>query len=147
LIPEDAYNRRAPNKTMSYTVSMKPTTLLFIIAASVLAVTHYLSLELFLYWRYLWLDMPMHLLGGVVAALGYLSLRDFMPNWQPHWSRSVMVIGFVFLVALSWEVFEFAIGIEFDNDRYLFDTISDLFIGVAGGLIGYFIGTRIQNTL
>ena len=112
-----------------------------------LAVTHYLALELHLYWRYLWLDMPIHLLGGAVVALGYLSVKDFMPHWSDRWFQIVVVAGFVFVIAILWEIFEFAIGVEFDQDRYLFDTLSDLFIGFAGGLVGYFVGSRIQNSL
>ena len=44
--------------------------LLFGLASIILAVTHIISLELFLYWRYWWLDLPMHILGGSVVALG-----------------------------------------------------------------------------
>lgn len=126
---------------------MKPTTLIFLIAALVLAVTHYFSLELYLYWRYLWLDMPMHLLGGAVVALGYLSLRDFIPRLPSRWFRPIIVVGFVFLIAVLWELFEQIIGVEFDHDRYVIDTLSDLIMGLLGGTIGYFVGSRIQDSL
>lgn len=125
---------------------IKPTTTLFLLSAITLAMSHFLFLEFYLYWRYLWLDIPMHFLGGITVALGLLSLRDFI-SWLPRWFFTLSVIlSFTFAVAVLWEVFELFIGIPFEPEGYINDTIADLMLSMMGGLAGYFVGSRI-NTL
>ena len=123
---------------------IKPNTVLFLIAASVLAVVHFLSLELYLYWRYLWLDMPMHVLGGAVVALGVFVAYDLSASLPQRWLRIIPVMSAVLIVALSWEVYEVAIGIPIDAE-YVRDTLLDLCMGILGGLIGFVVGTSLHN--
>lgn len=122
---------------------IKPNTVFFLITASTLAVTHYLAIEFYLYWLYLWFDMPMHFLGGVTVALGYLSVRDFIVSLPLWLFKFVPTIFFVLLVAVSWEVFEFWTGLTTDEALYVNDTLSDLVLGVLGGTLGYLVGKRI----
>ena len=58
------------------------TTIIFFIAFSLLALIHVIAIRLALYWHFLWLDMPVHCLGGIVVALGFFTLRDLglFPN-------------------------------------------------------------------
>jgi glycopeptide antibiotics resistance protein len=120
------------NETM-----IKSTTVIFLLAALSLMMAHLLALEFFLYWRYLWLDMPIHVLGGMVAALGYLSARDFLPSLPPRYFSLWMTLAFVLAVAVTWEIFEVRIGIIFEEVDYVLDTIIDLCLGLCGGAIGY----------
>lgn len=122
---------------------VKLNTTLFLLAGMVLAVLHYFSLELYLYWRYLWLDIPMHFLGGIVVALGYLTLRDFFTSWSASLFTLYKTLAVVILVAITWEVFEVLIGVVFEEDRYVIDTLTDLFLGVTGGALGYYLGNRV----
>lgn len=115
------------------------------IAAFSLAVLHYLALEFFLYWRHLWLDLPMHTLGGSVVALGYWSWRDFFPSLSVRWFSLANTLIFVLIIALVWEVFEAVAGISVPNADFIIDTISDLCFGLFGGLAGYIVGKRITD--
>lgn len=42
-----------------------------------LALVHYLSFEFFLYWKYLWLDIPVHILGTITVAFGIATAPFF----------------------------------------------------------------------
>ncbi len=124
---------------------LKTNTLLFLIAASILAVVHYISLELYLYWRYLWLDIPVHFLGGAVAALGAYAFFDLRLPLAKHivgeWWRTML---FVVLIMIAWELFELWSGMPI-QDSYARDTASDLVNGFIGGLFGYFIAKRMRT--
>lgn len=122
---------------------IKPNTIFFILTASTLAVTNYLALEFYLYWLYLWFDMPMHFLGGLTAALGYLALRDFFPRLPKTLFRISLTLSFVFLVAVAWELFEVWAGIPLHEPDYILDTLMDLCLGLLGGAVGYFVGKRV----
>lgn len=112
-----------------------------------LAVMHYFSIQLFLYWRYWWLDIPMHFLGGMTVALGYLAVRDFFPSWQ-WWPRAFWpALGFVLLVAAAWEVFEVVIGISIQEKHYVEDTLTDLAMGILGGMGGYLLARRVRRRI
>lgn len=121
---------------------IKLNTWFFIISASVLSVTHYLALELALYWQFSWFDIPIHALGGAVVALGVFVLYDFSVPLPRRWLRIVPVICFVFIIALIWEYYEVLIGIPIEPDHEL-DTTMDLLLGLLGGVVGYFVGTSL----
>ncbi len=110
-----------------------------------LAGFHYLALELHLYWLYLWLDIPMHFLGGVTVALGYLTFLGLFSNLADKNFTFTRTITFVLLVATSWEIFEVVIGIPFEEGNYVGDTTLDLIMGALGGLVGYFVGRRVSQ--
>ena len=84
---------------------LKLPTIFFLIAGSILAVIHVISLELFLYWKYLWLDIPMHALGGAVVALGLFTLHDLWPRYPKRLLYPIPVLLLVLLVAMGWEVY------------------------------------------
>lgn len=109
-----------------------------------MAVIHILALDLFLYWRYLWLDMPMHVLGGIVAALGIFVLHDLRVPLPKNWDKFLSILTTVLIVALLWEIYEIQLGLLVFGD-YRLDTLSDLFFGLLGGAFGYLIGTRLKS--
>lgn len=108
---------------------------LFILQAAVLvliAVTHLSALQWSLYWYYIWLDVPMHFAGGAWLALAgsWLLLRfgykhDVLP-----------VFTFVIVGSIGWEIFEVWAGVARESN-FLFDTVLDLTMDVAGGIVGF----------
>lgn len=122
------------------------TTIVFLIAFSVLAVIHILAIKLYLYWNVVWLDIPIHFLGGCVIALGLYTLRDLglFPN---KFLKLIPVIGLVFCIAVVWEVWEtLAHIVDFSVMKdYYIDTAIDMVMGIIGGIIGYLVGKSLRN--
>jgi hypothetical protein len=119
------------------------TTIVFLVAFSVLAVVHTLATELYLYWHIFWLDIPMHFFGGAIVILGFYTLRDLgiFPNTA---LRLVPLLLLVLLVALVWEGYEYFIGLPIFGE-YVLDTISDIILGLCGGVLGYVIGKKLRE--
>lgn len=123
---------------------LKLPTILFLIAASILAVIHVVSLELFLYWKHQWLDIPVHALGGAVVALFFFTLHNLLPKYPARLLYPIPVLLLVLLVSLAWEVYELLIGIPIE-DNYEVDTIVDLIMGMLGGIMGYTVGYAVSS--
>ncbi len=125
---------------------MKLNTTLFLITGTLLAVSNFLALKLFLYWRYSWIDMPVHFLGGVAAALGLFVLFDFrLPLPRQLLSLSYFMF-LVFFVAVAWEIFEVLLGaVDTTTSYYISDTVTDMICGLFGGLVGFFVGSKMHE--
>lgn len=123
---------------------LKLPTIFFLIAGSILVVIHILSLELFLYWKYPALDIPMHALGGAVIALLFFTLHDLIPRYPSRLLYPIPVLLLVLLVSLVWEVYELQIGIPIEED-FEIDTITDLIMGMLGGVMGYVVGYSVST--
>lgn len=120
--------------------------MMFGLSALMLAIFHYLFLELHLYWLYLWLDIPMHFLGGVTVALGYMVFLGLSPKLAKKYFTVNYTLSFVLLVAVAWEVFEVAAGIlTLEESNYVGDTTLDIIVGVIGGVSGYLVGRRASQ--
>jgi hypothetical protein len=92
-------------------------------STALLAVAHTVASAEYLYWQYRWLDTPMHLLGGF--ALGSLVIA-LLFRYRPAYYVAAMLF-----VAISWEVFEVALGLPQPAD-YLLDTAHDLLNDTLG---------------
>ena len=119
--------------------------MLFILGISVLAVLHVFATTFFLYWTYPWFDIPMHGLGGVLVAFGFLmcmssyARRDFTEGL-------LVTVVVVFSVGVAWELFELAGGITiFGALGYVGDTARDLLMDVVGGAFGYVCARAIVS--
>ncbi|OGG85890.1 hypothetical protein A2392_00560 [Candidatus Kaiserbacteria bacterium RIFOXYB1_FULL_46_14] len=126
---------------------IKSNTIVLLLTLSVLSVTHFLSLNFYLYWIYPWLDSVTHTLGGVAVALGWFSLRDLHVLSSERWFRFLPSMFSVLAVALSWELFEVAIGVSIHEPGYIGDTISDIIFGFSGGLFGYVMAKSLHDNL
>lgn len=124
---------------------MKINTLLFLITGSVLAVSHYLSIEFALYWRYLWLDIPVHFIGGVTVVLVLWTLRDLRAPLPRGVFTLWPVIIFTLIIAGVWEIFDWQAGIDVIAGGYLADTALDIIMGLLGGVTGWWIGSQFSN--
>lgn len=121
---------------------MLPTVfMLFVISISVLFAVNTAALMLSLYWVYPWLDIPMHALGGVTVALGYQS-RFILSRYKHKLSFGFLAtVGFVMLIGVLWEVYEFIVGPLLPG--YLLDTLTDLVMDFLGGVLGYIVARAV----
>lgn len=118
---------------------------LFLSSLVTLSIVHNVALKFYLYWTYLWLDIPIHVLGGVCVALGISVLPLFrvsVPMWIERMAGTLFV---VLIVGILWEIFEFTSGISEFDDTFVFDTTLDLFMDMLGGIIGYGLVRSTQN--
>lgn len=125
---------------------MKSSTLLtlFLTAASILAVAHYIAVTYSLYFLVSWFDIPMHMLGGAVVVLFLFNtqwLRITLPN---RWHRITPMLLCVLIVGLVWELFEIAIGIPLIEPDFEIDMWGDLLNDLIGGAIGWFVARRVS---
>lgn len=110
----------------------------FISALLVLAVVHIVAIELYLYWKFLWLDIPMHILGGVCVALAWSLLPLLRIRISARMQTLMWCLTAVFMVGVAWECFEYGAGISLvREENFIFDTIIDLVMDLTGGIIGY----------
>jgi hypothetical protein len=114
--------------------------LALLFAAFVIAV-HMLAFNLYLYWTYKWVDIPMHILGGTMAglftlvALRYLRLKETL---------LYTLIG-VIIVGVAWEILELYFRVDTLSFKYWVDTTKDLIDDTIGGLISIYIWKKIPN--
>lgn len=116
---------------------------IFILSFATLAVLHILLLRFYLYWRHEWLDIPMHLFGGSIVALGVFAAGDLNVPFFKRLRRFMPVMLTVLFVAVVWEVYEYLIVYQM-GENYVADTILDLLMGLTGGVIGLVVARRLQ---
>jgi len=110
-----------------------------------MGVVHIVSLELYLYWRFPWLDIPMHLLGGVAVALALLLLLQWMPRMPRRYLALFPIVMGVLVVGLVWEVFEIWAGIPLIEPGFERDMLLDICMDIVGGAVGYVVGTSVAS--
>lgn len=121
--------------------------LLFII---MIGVANALAVHFFLYWKLLWLDIPMHFLGGVWIGLTVLWLYYLSGRFKdiPENRRRVPYVygltgAVTAVLGMFWELFEFSLDvlISFNEFNGFCDTASDIILAVIGALLvaKYFI--------
>ena len=117
---------------------------LFVTLLCVLALTQLFAVFFSLYWVYLWLDIPMHALGGAVVALGYLSLAE-----RFAFSRAARGLGVTLLatlcIGLGWEAYELATGAFFQDVAPLGDTALDVLMDLFGGAAAYALAEYVRG--
>lgn len=95
---------------------------------------HVTALVHSLYWLFPWLDLPVHLLGGMwVALLGAWCARQSGVRY-----RFLVALVGVLVVGAGWEIFEVLVGIPREAN-YAFDTSLDFVMDILGGALGYFL--------
>ena len=107
------------------------------LASSFIAIGAHLVADYFyLYWTLPNIDIPIHILGGVMSGLFAgvgLKFFGFNESWK-NFLLTVLVIG------ISWEVLEIGTGaVTFFDQKYIIDTIKDLIDDLLGGSIAYLI--------
>jgi hypothetical protein len=98
----------------------------------------------FLIW---WLDIPVHILGGLWIALLSLVMyyRSHLVHRKDHSTAFAILVSLcvALLIGLLWEVYEFVIDRAMDaRDLQLSDTLKDLCDDFLGGVIAAWIFVR-----
>ncbi len=104
-----------------------------LILSSILAILQHFAVYNYLYWRYVWFDVPMHFLGGATTAA-------FLVAVLMHFRPRLFVLGVV-LVSLGWEVFELMFGFPRESN-FVFDTSLDLLMDALGAILVYIIARK-----
>lgn len=118
--------------------------LFFTLSLLTLAGLHAAALTFYLYWIYLWFDIPMHILGGATVALGYQS-RFGLSRYAPRLSFGILsTLLCVIVVGVLWEGYEYVVAPPI-KAGYAFDTLTDLVMDIGGGTIGYIVAKSLQK--
>ena len=95
---------------------------------SLLLALEWWAVENYIFWRYVWFDLPMHFLGGL--SLGALAV-GLLHAHKPRAFALGLLLAFI-----AWEVFEYVFGLP-KEANYAFDTGIDLVMDALGALLAY----------
>lgn len=111
-----------------------------------------------LYRSMAWIDIPAHFLGGVVSAAMFYWFFQHKPSYfdtsRNFWITLTLVLGWVSLVGIGWEFFEFShdyVIAKYALDLRilqfgLIDTLGDLLFDLLGGLaLAIFVKLRYHR--
>jgi|AntRauTorcE11897_2_1112592.scaffolds.fasta_scaffold78873_1 hypothetical protein len=111
----------------------------FVFLFSLFAVFHQIALTFSLYWYYWWFDILMHFWGGILLGLlFYIAVKS---RWFNLKSNNYLIVVWLLVVTLGWELFELMIEFE-TSANYLIDTITDVTMGLSGGLLVHLIARK-----
>ncbi|MGC8775844.1 MAG: hypothetical protein ACP5QN_00825 [Minisyncoccia bacterium] len=131
---------------------------LFIISFILINLIHFLAVIYDWYYTIYWIDVPLHILGGI--WLSSLFLYFFEKNEglkkilfeKPNIKKEslifiILCLGFVALIGVLWEFYEFFVDViilkkyayNAEPGYILFDTLKDLFNDLVGGIIALII--------
>jgi hypothetical protein len=93
-----------------------------------------------------WIDIVLHVLGGAWVALVFFYVQTRVAQGieriMPWWFFLALALGFVMLVGVAWEWFEYGFDFFFAKENFawraqlgLTDTMGDLFADLVGGVI------------
>lgn len=113
----------------------------------IIGTTHMLGVVYFWYWKFLWLDAPMHFLGGLWVGLITLLIASLFikrPETVKRFNIILLAVGSAIVVGILWEVFEYAFGISLaSHSVFIRDTVTDLILDSVGGLVAGIYGYSI----
>jgi hypothetical protein len=116
--------------------------ILTIIIGFQLLVTHFVALELYLYWKFWWLDILMHLLGGVWLVSIWRTLTD-MELIPFRWWRLRIILPVTITLMIIWEIFGVYVEDGF-KVGYITDTVGDIVCGIVGVMVGFWLLRKLQ---
>ncbi|KKQ22339.1 hypothetical protein A2999_02125 [Candidatus Wolfebacteria bacterium RIFCSPLOWO2_01_FULL_38_11] len=120
---------------------IKKTFLTFLI---IFLLFHVLATVYYWYWKFTWLDIPMHFLGGFLTAM--LFAYFIYPKLQIINHKTliafILFISFSALIGIFWEFYEFFYDIFISSRGFsgvmqygAADTIADLLMDLSGAFV------------
>lgn len=92
-----------------------------------------------------WIDIPLHFAGGAWVALAFFYFQRkhvFLFSALPFLFSIILVAGFVMLVGVAWEWFEFGFDFFVAKENFVWraqlglpDTMGDLLADLVGGVL------------
>jgi hypothetical protein len=119
-------------------------TVLTLITGIHIAVIHSLAMAFELYWRYPWLDIPMHVAGGVLLPLLWATTIDVRILTSSSFTLPRLFYVSV-AILVGWEIFGVILEQGF-KQNFIPDTIIDLLCGGVGVIIGYILVRSLHTT-
>ena len=111
--------------------------------AIVVGLMHFSALNFYLYWRYLWFDIVMHLLGGILVGLfAVWAFNQFIHRYKKTHNLLMLfdILLFVFIVGILWELFEYTFFFrEQSLLHWTYDTVFDVIMNFTGAIIAFFL--------
>ncbi|MBU3668503.1 MAG: hypothetical protein FGM57_00880 [Candidatus Taylorbacteria bacterium] len=114
----------------------------FALASSVIVIgLHMIAHTFYLYWIYKQIDIPMHMLGGlmsglyVLVALRYFKLQESVRN---------VLLGVLF-VGVAWEVLEIWYKVAEIHMGYWLNTGKDIVSDLVGGYLSLKLWKRLPE--
>lgn len=101
---------------------------------------HVIADRFFLYWTVPQIDIPIHILGGIMAGL--FSGVALMAAGRSQTGRAI-VLGSL-IVGIGWELLEVVMhATDTVGLTYPYDTVKDLIDDMIGGTIAYLIWRKL----
>ena len=124
-----------------------------IIAAALVMLIHFGTLKLGIDIRREWVDMPLHLLGGMFLAMIWWWILDKKVEIKDTLLHVFGFLGFVSLGSTLWELYEYSLWYYYTQiaETYQFfspavsDVLSDMSLALVGGLCVAFIYLLIKR--
>ncbi len=94
-----------------------------------------------LYAKIWWLDIFMHILGGIWVAFiffyWFFERDGFLHKKNGFWPNLILCLSFVALIGVLWEFYEFFFDyfVLTQHQQSLADTMKDLFNDLSGGFL------------
>ena len=108
--------------------------IVFVLLSAIFAFVHGIAVVASLYWYFWWFDLVMHFWGGTLLALGVHAFCTFS---RIHIRPTLMaVVAMLFVATVSWEVFEWVVGL-YEPQTHVFETTKDILVGFSGGLLAH----------
>lgn len=118
-----------------------------IIAIISVLVINQISIWLGLYDVWVWIDIPMHFIGGIAIGMFALAIwlegihevrfKGWLAKHLEWWLVPLFVLGFVSIVSIVWEWHEFVLDLimtgELVRQPNIEDTMLDFLMGMLGG--------------
>lgn len=108
-----------------------------------MAVIHFSAIPLGLYQGKVWIDMPLHVMGGIFFSMVGLLLFQKKLDGTSNFIKIFSIISFALFGSFLWELFELGFGYLFPSGAGYFklysftvsDALSDMSFGIFGGII------------
>jgi hypothetical protein len=116
---------------------------LSLVLTMVAAIAHFSALEFYLYWRFFWFDIIVHLIAGAgVGCLAYWLGEEISILIKRNLSltqKRLIYLGLALVVSIGWEVFEYYFHLTDSRLRFVWSSGKDFIDSMAGALCALYL--------